>query len=89
MHLYNNQEVQCQFEEKKSESEGFLELKKKFVKISDQLIKLNEKNKKVDKAFLGNPYETTLLDMIKFSLLYSDSEFDFLKELDAKFQDEI
>ena len=50
---------------------------------------MNEKNKKVDKAFLGNPYEKTLLEMIKFSLLYSDSEFDFLKELNAKFQDEI
>ena len=62
-----------------------MELKKKFVKISERLVKENERNKKVDKAFLGNPYEQTLLDMIKFSLLYSDSEYDFIKELDSKF----
>jgi len=55
------------------------------VKILDKLSVENEIKKKNDKAFLGNPHETTLNDMIKFSLLYADSETEFLRELDSKF----
>lgn len=62
-----------------------MDLKSKLNKFCEQLITENEKNKKIDKAFLGNKYDHTMLEMVKFSLIFAENEKEFLKELNFRF----